>query len=67
MASAQSSFVSPSPSFELGNYTGEASNPYFFEMGMDRNAFAVSDMPMEPGTFTDTFNWVRIGDSQRFC
>jgi hypothetical protein len=61
MAGAQLSFLSPSPSYELGNCTGEASNSNFFDTGMYPSPFAVNDRPMEPGAFTDTFNWVGIG------
>jgi hypothetical protein len=63
MAGAQLSFVSPSPSYELGNYAGEASNSNFFDMGIYPNPFATDDRPLEPGTFTDTFSWVGIGVS----
>jgi hypothetical protein len=58
MAGAEPTFLSPSPSFDLGDYAGDTSNPDLFDMSMYNNPFVVNDMPMGPGTFTNTFNWV---------
>jgi hypothetical protein len=58
MASAQPTFLSPSSSFDLGDYAGETSNPDLFDMSMYPNPFAVNDMPMVPGTLGNTFSWV---------
>lgn len=60
MANMQPSFVSPSPSFDLNDFTIEASNPNFFGMGVYSNPFVVNDMPMDLSTFPDTFSWVCV-------
>jgi len=53
--------LSPAPSFDLNDFTAEASNPNFFGMGdsMYSNPFTMDDMPMDLGNFTDALNWVR--------
>jgi hypothetical protein len=63
---AQASFVSMSPSFDLADLTGEASNPDFLDLGVYPNPFSMGDLTMDMGTLTDTVGWVCIGDSAPF-
>lgn len=42
----------------LADFNGEAPAADFFEMGMYSNPFIRSNVPMEMGSFTDTFGWV---------
>ncbi|KAH7094461.1 hypothetical protein FB567DRAFT_600035 [Paraphoma chrysanthemicola] len=49
--------VSPAPSFDLDDFTAEASNPSIFENSIYANPFATYDMPMDLGSFPDTFSW----------
>jgi hypothetical protein len=48
------------PSYDLSDFGAETGGPEFFGMGVYANPFAGSDMPMDLGSYTDTFNWVRI-------
>ncbi|KAF2025127.1 hypothetical protein EK21DRAFT_77166 [Setomelanomma holmii] len=56
----QSSFVSPAPSFDLDDFAAEASNPNFFGNSIYTNPFATSDMPMDLGSYPETFNWESV-------
>jgi hypothetical protein len=59
IADAQATFATP-PSYNLNDLTAQATNPDFFGMGVYSDPFAVNDMPMDLGSYTDTFNWVCI-------
>jgi hypothetical protein len=57
---AQPNFLPVTPSYDLNDFTPKTANTDFFGMGVYANPFAVNDMPMDLGSYTDTFNWVCI-------
>jgi hypothetical protein len=57
----QANQLSPVPSWDLNDFTTEASNRDFFGMdGMYANPFAVNNVPMDLGPYSETFDWVNI-------
>lgn len=52
--------VSPAPSFDINDFTASTPNGAFFTMGNGGygNPFLMEDMPIDPGTYSDAFNWV---------
>ncbi|KAF2833531.1 hypothetical protein CC86DRAFT_277719 [Ophiobolus disseminans] len=62
ISTEQPEFLSPAPSFDLNDFTAEASNPDFFGMSnsMYANPFTMSDMPMDLGGFSEALNWNSI-------
>ncbi|KAH3989120.1 hypothetical protein HBI25_050880 [Parastagonospora nodorum] len=58
IVTSQPDLVSPAPSWDLNDFTDEASSRNVFGMdAMYANPFTVNDMPMDLGPYSDTFNW----------